>query len=290
MKKSFVVLVAIALIAGASLLSYPTISDQWNRFHQTHAVMSYADQVDHLEEAAYEQVLEEAYAYNHQLAENGADWQMDEEAAMAYSGQLNIESSGIMGYVNIPKIHVMLPICHGTEESVLQTAVGHLEATSLPVGCKSYDARQEKVLDETDGSHCVISGHRGLPSAKLFTDLDRLTEGDRFSITVLHETLTYEVDQIRVVEPGDFSDLQIVPGEDYCTLLTCTPYGINTQRLLVRGHRVEDHSNDVHMMSDAFRFWPDLITPIPAAISLLILPIAFVIVARRRKRNTDDQL
>ena len=288
MKKLTGVLLAIVLIAGASLLSYPTISDHWNRFHQTHAVMSYTDRVDHLEEAAYEQVLEAAYAYNHELAEKGPDWQPDGKQMAAYSGQLNIDASGVMGYLNIPKIHVTLPICHGTEETVLQTAVGHLEATSLPVGCKSYDGRQERVTDETEGSHCVISGHRGLPSAKLFTDLDRLTEGDCFSITVLHETLTYEVDQIRVVEPTDLSNLQIVPGEDYCTLLTCTPYGINTHRLLVRGHRVENHSDEVHMMSDAFRFWPDLITPVAAAISLLILLIALVVVARRRKRKKDD--
>ena len=287
MKKLTGVLLAIVLIAGASLLIYPTISDQWNRLHQTHAVMSYTDRVDQMEEAADEQVLEAAYAYNHQLAENGPDGGTEGGQLAAYSGQLNLDASGIMGYVNIPKIHVTLPICHGTEESVLQTAVGHLETTSLPVGCKSFDDRQEKVTDETDGSHCVISGHRGLPSAKLFTDLDRLTEGDRFSLTVLHETLTYEVDQIRVVEPTDRSNLQIVPGEDYCTLLTCTPYGINTHRLLVRGHRVENDSDGVHMISDAFRFWPDLITPVAAAIGLLILLIALVVVARRRKRNTD---
>lgn len=274
----------VILIAGSLLLAYPFISDGWNRLHQTHAVMSYTDTVDQMEEEAYKRVLEAAYDYNRKLAERGVDWNMDEKEMGEYYTQLNIDPSGVMGYVHIPKIHVMLPVYHGVDETILQTAAGHLEATSLPVGSGSFPAENASLPDEGGyGSHCVISGHRGLPSAKLFTDLDRLTEGDRFSLTVLQETLTYEVDQIRVVEPTDLSDLQIVPGEDYCTLITCTPYGINTHRLLVRGHRIAGSMDDTAGESWMLRFWPDLIIAMAAVLGLLFLLIVLMVVTRKKK-------
>ena len=284
MKKSLItgMLLAVILIAGVSLLAYPFISDSWNRFHQTHVVMNYADTVDQMEKEEYQRVLEAAYAYNAKLAERGLDWDMDEAEQKDYDAQLDVDPSGIMGYVNIPKIHVMLPVYHGTDESILQTAAGHLEGTSLPVGSKERSTGDES---PSAGSHCVISGHRGLPSAKLFTDLDRLTEGDRFSMTVLNETVTYEVDQIRVVEPTDLSDLQIVPGEDFCTLLTCTPYGINTHRLLVRGHRIAGTMDDAAGKSLAFPFWPGLVIAMAAVFGLLFLLIVLMIVTRKRKTN-----
>jgi len=277
------VILAVILIAGASLLAYPSVSNYWNQFHQTRAVMSYVDTVDHLDEEEYERVLQAAYDYNHMLAENGFDWKLTDVELAEYNEQLSIDSSGVMGYVNIPKINVMLPIYHGKDESVLQIAIGHLEATSLPVGAESYSHEERKVTDPTDGSHCAITGHRGLPSARLFTDLDQMVEGDQFSITVLNETMTYEVDQIRIVEPTDLSDLQVVPGEDYCTLITCTPYGINTHRLLVRGHRVENTFDDANIKPEAIKFQPGLIAPMVAAPILLILLIMLLIVTRKKK-------
>ena len=277
------VILSAAVIAGAMLLAYPAVSDQWNRLHQTHAVMNYTDTVDRLEEETYRHVLEVAYDYNRKLARKGTDWNMGDEELAAYRSQLDIDASGVMGYINIPKIHVRLPICHGTDEPVLEKAVGHLEGTSLPVGCQSFSQEEGMVTDQTEGSHCALSGHRGLPSAKLFTDLDRLAEGDRFSITVLDETLTYEVDQIHVVEPADLSDLEIVPGEDYCTLITCTPYGVNTHRLLVRGHRIAQSMDDPAMKSQACRFWPDLIIAMAAVFGLSFLLIVLMVVTRKKK-------
>jgi sortase A len=179
-----------------------------------------------------------------------------------------------MGYISIPKIHVKLPIYHGTEESVLQTSIGHLEQTSLPVGGES--------------SHCSLSGHRGLPSARLFTDLDKLKEGDTWTVTVLNETLTYQIDQIRIVEPGDMSNLLIEAKEDLATLITCTPYGINTHRMLVRGHRVPNADGDANLTADAIQIEPIYIAPFLAApIILALLAILLISTRRARKYNAD---
>ena len=277
------VILALILIAGASLLAYPSVANYWNQFHQTRAVMNYVNTVSDLNDEEYERVLQAAYDYNRKLAETGFNWQMSDEELADYESQLNVESSGIMGYINIPKINVMLPIYHGLDEAVLQVAIGHIEATSLPVGCESYSHEKREVTDQSDGSHSVISGHRGLPSAKLFTDLDQLVEGDQFSLTVLNETMTYEVDQIRIVEPTDLSQLQLEQGQDYCTLVTCTPYGINTHRLLVRGHRVENTFDDAKIKPEAIRYQPELIAPIVAVPILLVLLIMLLIVTRKKK-------
>ena len=176
-----------------------------------------------------------------------------------------------MGYIEIPEIDVSLPIYHGTEDPVLQVAIGHLEWTSLPVGGES--------------THCVLSGHRGLPSAKLFTDLDRLVVGDRFRLGVLDQVLTYEVDQILIVEPQDTEALLIEEGKDLCTLVTCTPYSINTHRLLVRGHRVETEKDakNVRVTSDAIQIEPYLVAPVVAAPILLVLLLGLLIPRRRKK-------
>ena len=226
-KSSFVTVILIAaFFIGALLLLYPTISDFWNSFHQSRAIASYAEQVADLDENAYDRLWEDARTYNKTLGDRMNRFVMAEEQKKAYAALLNIADNGVMGYIEIPKVRCNLPIYHGTDEAVLQVAIGHVPGSSLPVGGES--------------THCVLSGHRGLPSAKLFTNLDELETGDVFMLRVLDETLTYEVDQIRTVLPNELGDLAIVEGEDYCTLVTCTPYGINTKRLLIRGVRVKN--------------------------------------------------
>ena len=234
---STIILILIFLV-GIVLLLYPTFSDWWNSFHQSRAVASYIGSVTDMNNEEYDVMLEEAREYNAQLARTRTEYTLTDEEMERYNAVLNVSGTGIMGYVDIPSIGVTLPIYHGTEEAVLQTAVGHIESTSLPVGGAN--------------THCVISGHRGLPSARLFTDLDRLTTGDLFTLNVLDEVMTYEVDQILIVEPYDLSCLQIIPGKDLVTLVTCTPYGINTHRLLVRGHRIETGKvSNIRVMADA---------------------------------------
>ena len=193
-----------------------------------------------------------------------------------YNRQLAVTDSGIMGYIDIPKIRVTLPIYHGTDETILQIAIGHIAGTSLPVGGAS--------------THCVVSGHRGLPSARLFTDIDKLVEGDTFTMTVLNRTVTYEVDQIRIVEPTDLSNLQIEEGKDYCTLVTCTPYGINTHRLLVRGHRVANANGEANVIADALQIEPVYVAPVVAAPMLIILLILLFVMTSEpfRKKGRKD--
>lgn len=215
------ILLVLILLAGLSLLLYPSVSDYWNSFHQSRAIVQYAEQVSLLDEDQYEELWTSATDYNASLLERANSYILSDTQKEQYEELLNVSGIGVMGYIEIPSIDCSLPIYHGTEESVLQTAIGHLEWTSLPVGGES--------------THCVLSGHRGLPSAKLFTNLDKLVEGDVFMLRILDEVLTYEVDQILIVEPQETAELQIVEGQDYCTLVTCTPYGINTHRLLVRG-------------------------------------------------------
>lgn len=280
----------IVFLVGAGLIIYPTFSDWWNSFHQSRAIISYMDEVAQMDEKQYEEVLRSAREYNAKLAKNGIRWILEDDEKKRYNEQLNVTSSGSMGYIQIQKINVMLPVYHGTEESVLQTCIGHLEGTSLPVGCASYDPQKEKVTDRLDGSHCVLSGHRGLPSAKLFSDLDKMAEGDLFTLNILNETLTYQVDQIRVVEPDDLSDLRIVKGKDLCTLVTCTPYGINSHRLLVRGRRVANAMGDVKVIADAMQIEPVFVAPFIAGPVLLLLVIWVLGVSghavRERKRRT----
>lgn len=220
----------LIFLAGLSLLLYPTFSEYWNSFRQSRAITNYTKDIGGMDAEECERLLEAARKYNSKLLDISNVYAISNERRAEYEQALNVSNNGIMGYVEIPKIKCSLPIYHGTDESVLQVAVGHLEWTSLPVGGES--------------THSVLSGHRGLPSARLFTDLDKMEEGDMFYIRVLNEVLAYEVDQIKVVLPEETEDLEIAEGEDYCTLFTCTPYGVNTHRLLVRGHRVEMISAD----------------------------------------------
>ena len=240
-------------------------------FHQTRAIATYAENVAALDNASYDAIWDAARQYNRNLCSRSNSFLLSEEQKAEYESLLDISGQGVMGYIEIPEIDVSLPIYHGTEDPVLQVAVGHLEWSSLPVGGES--------------THCVLSGHRGLPSAKLFTDLDKLREGDTFLLRVLDEILTYEVDQILIVEPQDTAALEIVEGQDYCTLVTCTPYGINTHRLLVRGHRIDniEEVKTVRVTADAVQLEPMLVAPVVAIPMLLILLILLLLPRRRKK-------
>ena len=271
-KHASTIFLILVLLIGLSLLLYPTFADWWNSFHQTRAIATYSAQVANIGDDKYAEIWDNARAYNSGLLDRPNSFLLTDEQKADYDTLLDVGGTGIMGYIEIPTIGVSLPIYHGTNEAVLQIAVGHLEWTSLPVGGES--------------SHCVISGHRGLPSAKLFTGLDQLVVGDLFMMQILDETLTYEVDQILIVEPEDTDALVIVPGEDLCTLVTCTPYGINSHRLLVRGHRVENQevAKTVRVTADAVQIEPVIVAPFVAAPMLVILLVAMLIGTRKRRK------
>ena len=276
-KRLSTIILILALLAGLSLLLYPTVSNLWNRRHASRAVAAYAEQVTALDSGAYDEMLTAAHAYNDALADANAGAHLLSDAELAeYDALLNLGGLGVMGYIDIPSIEVELPIYHGTSDSVLQVAVGHLDWTSLPVGGAS--------------THAVLSGHRGLPSAKLFTNLDRLALGDTFLIRVLDETLTYEIDQILIVEPSDTSALAIESGRDLCTLVTCTPYGINSHRLLVRGHRIEntEEAKLVRVVSDAVAVDPVIVAPV-VALPLLLTAIILLLTAEPKHQGGKDE-
>lgn len=258
-RKLSTILLIIASLAGLSLLLYPTVSDYWNSMHASKAVAEYNTDVNNLTQTQYEKIWNAATEYNRAIQNRNSGFYLTDEQEEQYEPLLDIGGTGIMGYIEIPHINVSLPIYHGTSDAVLQIAVGHMEWSSLPVG--------------GSGSHCVLSGHRGLPSAKLFTNLDQLVEGDTFVIRVLDEVLTYEVDKILIVEPENTESLKIEEGKDLCTLVTCTPYGVNSHRLLVRGHRVENASEEIRLTSDAIRIDPLLVSPVVALPILLVLLI-----------------
>lgn len=267
MKNKVITLVLILVfLAGLSLLLYPTVSNYWNTLHASQAVENYVQEVQNLNDEQYEKMLDAARTYNRSLLNGRSDEQKE-----AYQSLLNLDGSGIMGYIEIPTIELSLPIYHNTEDSVLQIAVGHIDWSSLPIGGES--------------THSVLSGHRGLPSAKLFTNLDKLVVGDRFVIRVLNEVMTYEVDRILIVEPTDLSTLTIEDGKDLCTLVTCTPYGINTHRLLVRGHRVENKSETIRVTSDAMQIEPLIVAPIVALPMLLTLLIVLLASGKKKTRR-----
>ena len=268
--KIYTAALLLIFVIGVSLLLYPTVSDYWNSFTSSRAITHYSDEVANMNRELYQQILSEAQAYNQSLVGRSNSYLLSDAQKAEYERLLNIDGTGVMGYVEVPSIKVSLPIYHGTEESVLQVAIGHLEWSSLPVGGAS--------------SHCVISGHRGLPSAKLFSDLDEVVEGDIFIMRVLDETFTYEVDQILIVEPQDTEALLIQEGEDLCTLVTYTPNGINTHRLLVRGHRIDNlaESNTIRITSDAMQIEPIIVAPIVAMPMILIL-VSMVMFGGKKK-------
>ena len=278
-------LLLLILLIGAAIAGYPAFSEYWNSMHQSRAIMGYAERVAELSNEEYMDVWNDSLEYNRKMASDPNPWDMTDEEMDEYEKQLNVDGTGNMGFISIPKINVDLPIYHGTSDAVLQTSIGHITGTSLPVGSTHSDP--ENWLKPDYASHSVLSGHRGLPSAKLFSDLDAMEVGDVFYLTILDQTLTYQVDQITVIVPEDSSELVLFPGKDYCTLMTCTPYGINTHRLLVRGIRVENDKEllDVRVTADALKIDPLYVVPFIAGPVLLLMIIWVVLFAGRRRRS-----
>lgn len=268
------IILVLVFFVGLCVMLYPTVSDYINTKHQSRAIAAYNEMLANMTEEDYSKIFEQAYAYNTKLYKTDRSFYAPDQVE-GYSNTLDVSGNGIMGYITIEKIGVELPVYHGTGDEVLNVAVGHLYGSSLPVG--------------GENTHCVLSAHRGLPSAKLFTNLDKLDEGDTFTITVLNKVLTYRIEQILVVVPSDVSALQTVAGKDYCTLLTCTPYGINSHRLLVRGTRIEtaEEKQQIYVSADAFKIDPFIITPIAAVPMLLILLV--VLLVKYRPKNAVQQ-
>lgn len=280
MKKKYIstIIIAVIFLTGLGFLLYPTVSNLWNQAHQSRAIATYSKQVEKLDDSENKKMLKAARKYNKSLLKKSDHWKLSKKDKKKYESLLDVSGTGIMGYIEVPKIDCSLPIYHGTDEGALQIAIGHLEGSSLPVGGKS--------------THCVLSGHRGLPSARLFTDLDQMEEGDIFILNILGRKLAYEVDQIKVVLPEEMSDLEIEEGKDLCTLVTCTPYGINTHRLLVRGHRteyvekkVEEEQKEVQTKKTDIR----LMIAGGAGVLILLIIIIVIVIKRRRKRRNQQR-
>ena len=273
--RKVMIFLTLGFLVGICILLYPSFSNYWNSKTQSYAIDDYESVLENLDETDYDAILKEAYDYNDALYETDFPLR-DYKDVPGYFEALSVAESGMIGYVKIDRIGVELPIYHGTSDDVLNKGVGHLQGTSLPVGGTN--------------THCVMSAHRGLPSSKLFTDLDRMEKGDTFQVVVLNQVLTYQVDQVKVIEPNEISDLQIIEGGDYCTLFTCTPYGINTHRLLVRGIRIETIKEKpvIYVSNEAFRIEPLLVTPAVAAPMLLVLLIHLLVKYRDPPKNPQQ--
>ena len=267
-----VILLSLGFLVGICVLLYPAFSNYWNSKTQTRLIVNYESVLDYLEPEDYTEIFQKAYDYNEALYHTKFPL-TDYKKVQGYYDALKVEGTNIIGYLKIDKIGVELPMYHGTSDQVLNVGVGHLEGTSLPVGGAN--------------THSVLSAHRGLPSAKLFTDLDRLELTDTFQLTILDQVLTYQVDQIKVITPKEINDLLIEEGKDYCTLLTCTPYGINTHRLLVRGIRIETIAEKpvLYVANEAFRIEPLLVTPAVAAPMVLAFLIYLMVKYREPPKN-----
>ena len=273
-KRKTTIILLISFFVGLSVLLYPSISSYWNAKTQSEAIVDYESMLAQYKPEDHTAIFEEANAYNQKLAQL-TDPFREHSTLTEYGSVLSIGSGGMMGYITVPKISQELPVYHGTSEGVLSVAVGHLEGSSLPVGGES--------------THCVVSAHRGLPTATLFTHLDRMEVGDLFYFTILDRTITYEVDQIRIVEPDDSSLIQIVEGKDYCTMLTCTPYGINTQRLLVRGHQVDmTQTRSLYVANEAYRIEPLVVMPV-VALPIIFGLLIYVMVAPAKKDSLGEE-
>lgn len=274
-KHLFELFLYAALAAGLGIMLYPTFSDWWNSFHQSRAIADYDQVVDNTTAEERQAMLQAAREYNERLAAHESSFVMDEQQQAEYNSLLDVSGTGVMAHIHIPSINVQLPVYHTVEESVLQVGVGHIPGSSLPVG--------------GPGTHSLLSGHRGLPSARLFTDLNQLKEGDIFLLSVLGETLTYEVDQIRIILPEEVGDLSIVPGMDYCTLITCTPYGVNTHRILLRGHRVENRAGEITVTAEASRVPPSRVIPVLAIPLVGVTVVLMLVFGRRRPGRKNHQ-
>ena len=271
-RRKTAIFLTLGFLVGVCILLYPAFSNFWNSKTQSHAITDYESVLDNLQQEDYTALFDRADDYNRELYKTELPL-INYHQVSGYSDTLRLSENEMIGYLKIDRIGVELPIYHGTSSEVLNKGVGHLEGSSLPVG--------------GENTHSVMSAHRGLPSAKLFTDLDRMELGDTFQIIVLDQVLTYQVDLIKVIEPTDFSDLQIIEGGDYCTLFTCTPYGINTHRLLVRGVRVETRKEKpvIYVSNEAFQLEPLLVTPAVAAPMLLVLLIHLLVKYREPPKS-----
>ncbi|MBE6898827.1 MAG: class C sortase [Ruminococcaceae bacterium] len=270
------ILLVIILIFGLSLLLYPSFSDYWNSLHQTRVMDTYTENVSRLDDNVYDEIWEKAREYNKKLLQQDNIFELSNSMLQEYNENLNVAGNGVMGSIEIPKINCKLPIYHTVEDTVLQIAIGHIEWSSLPTG-------------GTD-THCVLSGHRGLPSAKLFSDLNQMQEGDTFNLHIMDESLTYEVTKIQIVLPHEIENLLIEEGKDLCTLVTCTPYGINSHRLLVRAERTDDIvvGKTVRVTADASKIEPIIVAPVVAAPMLLVLLILLLLPKRKKYRRIDQ--
>ena len=274
-KRKTTIILLIMFFVGLCVLLYPSISSYWNSKTQSEAIVDYESMLAQYKPEDYTALFDQADAYNQSLSQL-QDPFAEYGKLPEYHNILNLTGTGMMGYITVPKISQELPVYHGTSEGVLSVAVGHLQGSSLPVGGES--------------THCVVSAHRGLPTATLFTHLDRMEIGDTFTFTILNRTLTYEVDQIRIVEPDDTSLLQIEEGKDYCTLLTCTPYGINTQRLLVRGHQVDDtQTRKLYVANEAYRIEPLVVMPV-VALPIIFVLLLYVLFAPVKKESLREDI
>lgn len=274
-KLSTIILIIILLV-GLSVMLYPTISDWWNTREQRRAIANYQAIIYEMDSGETEKLINEARQYNEQLVGLYAPF-INYEQIPGYEDILDVSGTGIMGYITIPVIHAEFSIYHGTSEEVLNVATGHLQGSSFPVGGSD--------------THAVISAHRGLPSAKLFTDLDKMVEGDLFTITILDQVYTYEVEKILTVKPEEVDKIEIIPGGDYVTLMTCTPYGVNTHRLLLRSHRIEtvyDDVKNIRVNPDASQVDPMLVVPIIFTFFVILLIIYWIISGRLKRTRTLD--
>lgn len=268
------IILVIVFLTGLSVMLYPIISDYWNSKTQSRVIADYDELLSNMDNKTYNALMNGAEDYNQKLKELYNPLENYNELD-GYNEALDVTGTGIMGYITIPDIDIELPIYHGTSDKVLNNAAGHLQGSSLPIG--------------GEGTHAVISAHRGLPSAKLFSDIDELEKGDRFTITVLNEILTYEVDKIQIIEPDELDKLEIVDGQDYVTLITCTPYGINTHRLLVRGKRIETENKfSVRVSADAVKIEPIVVAPFIAIPILIIFLIVMMSIDKNKKNNGGE--
>ncbi|MBR3779527.1 MAG: class C sortase [Clostridia bacterium] len=277
LSKKATILLLVFFFIGLSVLLYPSISSYWNSKTQSEAIVDYEEMLANYKPEDRTALFEAADAYNQKLAALFQPLQEYGALSEEYWKTLDVTGTGMMGYITIPKISQELPVYHGTSDAVLGKSVGHLQGSSLPVGGVS--------------THSVVSAHRGLPSAVLFTHLDRMEVGDTFSFTILDRTFTYEVDQIRIVEPDDTNLLRLETGKDYCTLLTCTPYGINTQRLLVRGHQIDaSQKSNLYIANEAYRVDTLIVTPLVALPIILALLIYVMLAPVKKEQLGEDTL
>lgn len=263
----------IMFLVGLAILFYPTLSNYYNEKNQVKSIYNYETILNSESKIDFDEILGNASEYNERL-KNLSEPLLNYKRAGKYNDYLNVNGDGMIGYITIDKIKVELPIYHGTSNDVLNSSVGHLEGTSLPVGGL--------------GTHSVLSAHRGLPSSKLFTDLDKLEVGDTFKITVLNKVLVYKVDKISIVKPTDVSNLKIDKNNDYVTLLTCTPYGINTHRLLVRGVRVDDEEKKTYVTTEAFKINKLLVIPASSVPIIMFLVIILMVKPVKKKNDYEE--